>query len=175
MSPGCSCKSNPSPKMSTPSFSLLQTDPSTWGNPPDGKTFVGVNTDGALVIKTQTGISVLGSAGPALGKQSNSDGTAITVTPISVIHKEIITLLGTARTQVVNITLTGLGDGAGATILFYMPSTPGILVQIFTGATMLWSFQNDSGAPIKAAVEFYKDGTAWAVLRENIPAFTPAS
>jgi hypothetical protein len=41
--------------MILPSLSLLQGDPAEWGIPPVGKTFVGINEAGQLVLKQNDG------------------------------------------------------------------------------------------------------------------------
>lgn len=162
--------------MSNASFNLLQGDPSDWGLPASGKTFIGINESGQVVTKQSDGtVTVIGAGGvPSLNKQANSDGTAITVTPVAYQHTEVVTLTGSARTQVVNVAETSLGDGALAGILFNLPATADVVVEVYSDATLIWSFENESGAVIKALVQVYKDGDVWKVLQSVIPAFTPA-
>lgn len=152
-------------------------DPSEWGLPPSGKTFVGINDQGQVVTIQHDGtITVLTAGGvPSLNKQANSDGTVIAIVPSTSQHKEVITLTGAARTQVINIAETDLEDGSSCVVLFNLPATASLVVEIYSDATLVWSSENETGALLKAAVEFYKDGSTWAPLRENIPAFTPAS
>lgn len=163
--------------MSEAAFSLLQGDPSDWGLPPTGKTFVGVNDEGQIVTKQHDGtVTVLTAGGvPSLNKQANSDGTVIAITPSTSQHKEVITLTGVARTQVINVAETDLEDGSSCVILFNLPATAGIVVEVYSDATLIWSYENETGAALKAAAELYKDGSTWAPLRESIPAFTPAT
>ncbi len=163
--------------MSSPSFLLLQGDPSDWGVPPSGKTYIGLNDSGQIVTKQHDGtVTVIGTGGtPSLNKQANSDGSVITVTPTTTQHREVITLSGIARTQVVNISGTDLADGSVAVLQLNMPSTPGIIVEFYSDSVLLFSYQNESGVLEKARFEIYKDGSAWEPGESTVPAYTPAS
>lgn len=163
--------------MSSPSFLLLQGDPADWALPPTGKTYIGLNESGQLVTKQHDGtITVIGTGGtPSLNKQANSDGSVITVTPTTSQHTEILTFTGIARTQVVNLVETDLGDGSLAGVLINAPATAGIVIELYSDSEKIWSYVNESGAAEKAFVEFYKDSTVWKVRLSAVPAFTPAS
>jgi len=163
--------------MSSAAFSVIQGSPSSWGVPPEGKTYLGVNAQGQIVTVQHNGdITVLTAGGvPSLNKQANSDGAVMAITPSTSQHKEIVTLTGAARTQVINVAETDLADGSSCVILFNLPATAGIVVEVYSDATLIWSYENESGAAQKAAAELYKDGSTWAPLRGSIPAFTPAT
>lgn len=162
--------------MSEAAFSLLQGDPSDWGLPPSGKTFVGVNESGQFVLVQHDGtITVLEPSGASLNKQANSSGVDIGVTPGSVNHKEVITLTGSARTQTVTVAPTTLSDGAECGIQFVVPATAGIIIEVVSNATVVWRFENTTGYPIKALCVLYKDGAAWFPWSETVPAYTPAT
>jgi hypothetical protein len=51
--------------MILPSLSLLQGDPTEWGIPPVGKTFVGINEEGQLVLKQNDGTILIVLTEPA--------------------------------------------------------------------------------------------------------------
>lgn len=160
--------------MANPSLILLQTDPSTWPNPDAGKTFVGTNSSGQLVTKVHDGSpAVVASGDPSLSKQASSDTTPVAVVPTTPFHTEIVTVTGAARTLPVLLGGTDQPDGARCTILFNLPATSGIVVEIYDDATLISVIENQSDGAQKASVEFYLDAGAWKVLREVIPAFTP--
>lgn len=161
--------------MANPSFSLLQTDPTTWDLPPVGKTYVGINDAGQIVLKQHDGsVTVVESGDPSLHKQASSAGT-IAVTPTTAQHTEVITVTGAARTSPVLIAGTTLSDGSRALLLFKLPATANVILEIYSDATLIGVVQNQTGDVLKAAVEFFLDAGVWAPLRENIPAYTPVS
>lgn len=155
---------------------LKQSDPTTWDTPPEGKTYLGVNDTGSLVIKQSDGTLAVISPGTAsLTKVANSDGAPITVTPLTIAHKQVITLTGAARTQVINIAETSLSDGASCALLFNLPATAGIVIEVYSDSSLIWSYVNQTGAAQKARFQLYKDGAVWAPEAETIPSYTPAS
>lgn len=161
--------------MANPSLSLLQTDPSTWANPPAGKTYIGTNDAGQLVTKVHDGSPVIVASGdPSLNKQAIA-GASATVTPAASQHTEVITVSGAARTLQVTVAETDLSDGAACRIKFILPATALIVIEVVSDGSVIWSFSNQTGAILKALFECYKDGGAWAPLVENVPAYTPAS
>lgn len=159
--------------MAKPAFTLLQGDPATWPLPDAGKTALGVNQFGQLVIKQSDGsIVVVGTAAVAtLNKQANSSGAPITVTPGGPLHTEVLTITGAARTQPVLMAATSLGNGSRATLLLILPATANLIVEVYNDASLVWSFTNQTGTPIKAALELFKDSGAWSPLSESIPAY----
>ena len=52
--------------MIPPSLSLLQGDPTEWGIPPVGKTFVGINAEGQLILKQNDGTILIVLTQPVL-------------------------------------------------------------------------------------------------------------
>lgn len=163
--------------MATPSFSLLQGDPSTWPLPPAGKTYLGINATGQIVLKQHDGtLSVISSGACSLNKQANN-GTvsSLTVTPSTSMHTEIITLTGGARTLPVTIVDPGLSDGARVTILFKFPATTPILVDIFSDIDLLASLQNQTSSPAPGRADFVLDDGDWVCVSVLVPAYTPVS
>ncbi len=163
--------------MANPSFILKQVDPAAWGLPAEGKTFVGINEDGQIVLKQHDGsVTVLTIGGvPSLHKQINSSGAVITVTPTTAAHKEIITIAGAARVQVINIAATALSDGSEADIIFNLPATSGIVLEVYSGVDLVWTYTNDTGQAINAKFAAYKDGAGWSPLNGYAPAYNPAT
>lgn len=162
--------------MATPSFLLLQGDPSTWGLPPTGKTYAGVNTSGQIVLKQHDGtVTIVESGAPSLHKQANNSVTPIAVTPTSSLHTEVVTVTGAARTTPLLIGGTSQSDGARCAILFKLPATANIIIEIYSDAELIATLQNQTGALLKATLEFFLDAGVWAPLTAIVPAYEPAS
>lgn len=163
--------------MSNPSFSLLQGDPATWPTPPAGKTLMGINAAGAICLKQSDGsVIVVLTGSPSYNAQATSAG-AIVVSPRASVHTEVLTITGGARTSNVNLLANGLPDGSRCVILFKLPATAGIILEVFDAgtATLLSTIDNETAAVLKASTEYVLSGGIWSPLRELIPAFTPVS
>jgi hypothetical protein len=83
--------------------------------------------------------------------QTNSSGNS-TVTPESLLHKEYITVNGTAGTRNILVQSSGLVPGCVVEIVFEFedPSVSGIVINVFWGSVSgpeLTSFQTDGFQP----------------------------
>lgn len=160
--------------MANPSLRLLLQDPTVWPNPVAGRAYVGLDELGNIAIRLPDGtVQTVQSGSPcSLNKQASATNTPVAIIPTSASHKEVLTITGAARTLPLLLSETDLANGSSCVLLLNLPATAGIILEAYSDVTLLWSFTNDTGAAMKAAVEFYKDGATWKVLRETIPAFT---
>ena len=155
--------------MANPSFSLLDTDPATWGTPPEGKTYIGTNESGQIVTKTTDGTTtVLVTGAPSVNAVASSTGT-VTVTPGAPFHTEQITLSGTARTVPIL-----LGDGAtvaggGLTLVILNTSGEELILTTYYGATLLDTTYM-TGDILSACFEFYFN-SGWKKKLLTLPAY----
>lgn len=159
--------------MANPSLILLNVDPSTWANPPEGKTFIGTNELGQLVTKVHDGSpTVIGAGGqPSFHKQSSAS-SPIGITPTNAVHTEVVTLTGIARDIAVLISNDGHSDGDLLTVLFVLPAVSGLHIEVFSDVNELTDYTSDGGT-LRASFKYYFDAGQWKQLEEAIPAFTP--
>lgn len=158
--------------MSTPSFSLLQGDPAGWGNPPAGKTYLGVTLAGQLAIKQPDGsVTVLVTGGqPAFHAQAVA-GASANIAPGAPIHTEQLNISGAARTIPITVLTTGAPvTGSLVFIALLLPATPGINLQLFSGANLLAEFDND-GTFRTGTWALYFDGADWVIRQAQFPAY----
>lgn len=158
--------------MSTASLSLIQGDPTTWGIPASGKTFVGINESGQIVTKQNDGtISVLTTTSPAFIEELNTSGTT-TITPTQSITTAVLTIQGTSRAVPIVLDTAGIDSGAQLSLLVNLPAAAGLALTIRNGSilgTVLDTFTSD-GSILTASWRFYFDGTSWNVFSSQIPA-----
>jgi hypothetical protein len=162
--------------MSTASFSLLQGDPSTWGVPPVGKTFVGINAAGQLVLKQNDGsISPVLSFIPANQQLVNAFG-ATDIVPPALITSTYLLISGTARTVPVSLKTAGIVDGQILRLRLTFPALDNLIVNIYnenTGGTLLSSFQSATGSGITNGLwTFVAGGGVWALDSNQVPAIS---
>jgi hypothetical protein len=103
---------------------------------------------------------------------TNSAGDT-TISPTRQIHTEVITVTGFARTSNFILEEDSPFTGARTNILFLLPATPGITLNIYNDSlsgTLLATFTTDANES-NISIEFVYNGTAWAVLNAIIPAF----
>lgn len=159
--------------MSKASFSLVQGLPADWGSPPEGKTYLGVNTAGQLVLKQSDGtITPLIVGGtPSLHKQTNASGI-VSVAPSTPVHTEVVTLAGSARAVPVQISEDNSpADGARIFLKFIFPALAGLIVTLYSGdSTELATFTTD-GVVLTGTWELYCDGGVWALQLALVPAY----
>lgn len=159
--------------MASPSFSLLQGDPTTWGVPPVGKTYVGINDSGQLILKQNDGsiVPIISSA-PSVAKPTNSSGATL-ITLGAQIHTAILTITGTSRSVPIVLDIDGAAAGAQLTLQVNWPGLAGFDLDIRnadSGGTQLDTFQTD-GSILNGLWRFVYDGTAWNKIEASIPAF----
>jgi len=96
-----------------------------------------------------------------------------TITPPRQIHTEVVTIGGLARTSNFILDIDSPFTGARISLLFALPATPGITLNIHNGTltgTLLATFTTDANES-NISIEFVFNGTSWAVLNAIIPAF----
>ena len=158
--------------MATASFQLCQGDPTTWGTPPVGKTFFGVNAAGAITIKQNDGtITVLTNSDPSAAVVANASGVT-TVTPSASIHSQVVNVTGSARTVPV---VLAVGTGKIIDLLVTLPSAPNFVLQVRNSdpsGVVLMTFDN-SGDPVITTVNcrFAYIGGIWVLMGVSIPAY----
>lgn len=159
--------------MSKASFSLVQGDPSEWGAPSEGKTYLGINTAGQLVLKQSDGtITPLIVGGtPSLHKQTSASGI-VTVSPSTPVHTEVVTLAGSARAVPVQISEDNSpADGARVFLKFIFPAIASLDISIYSGdSTLLATFSTD-GVVLTGTWELYCDNGVWAIQLAQVPAY----
>lgn len=105
--------------------------------------------------------------------QTNSTGDALVI-PQGPIHTEVITITGTARTSNFVI-LPGASTTAGSrlTILFKLPSTANITLDVYgnnLSSPSIASFTTD-GVQTSASLDIFYDGVNWALADSIIPSY----
>lgn len=160
--------------MATASFSLCQGDPSTWGVPAAGKTFVGVNAAGQLVTKQNDGtITVLVTGAPELISATNASG-ATTFTLADAVASGVLTVQGAARTVPIYLDTAGAEEGSVINLLVKFPAAANYVFVIRNedgSGDVLATFTSfdDSIASLKYQFVF-ADG-AWTLFGAQIPAY----
>lgn len=158
--------------MATASFQLCQGDPTTWGTPPVGKTFFGVNDAGAITIKQNDGsITVLTNSDPSAAIAANASGVT-TVSPSAAIHSQVVNVTGAARTVPI---VLATGTGKIIDLLVTLPSAPNFLLNIRNndvGGVVLFTFDN-SGDPVVTTVNarFAYISGIWVLMGVTAPAY----
>lgn len=156
---------------STASFDLLQGDPSQWGLPSAGRTFVGVNAAGALITKQSNGVITIYTAGtnPSVAKQTSSSGS-VAVTVTTPIFLAVLTLTGAARTIPIVISDTIVTDGYQAQIkLSFAGLSAGAVIQLYSGSLLIASFTSD-GETVNGIWSVYGDTGEWVLKNSQFPA-----
>ena len=103
--------------------------------------------------------------------QATSTGD-FTVTPLSQLHKEIITVSGSARTVNCILGIAGIQDGAELTTVFVLPATPGITINIRSGIVSNPIIAVvDTGTVLQERLKFYfdDDAAAWVPEVFDVP------
>ena len=102
---------------------------------------------------------------PAHGLTSRNaqttDSGDFTVTPLSQLHKEIVTVGGAARTVNGILGIAGVQDGAELTLVFLLTSTPGINLNLRSGqlSNPVIS-QLSTGSVLQCRLKYYFDADA---------------
>ncbi len=159
--------------MATASLQLIQGDPSTWGVPAEGKTFVGINESGQLCLKENDGtISVIVTSAPSASEQNNTSGTT-TITPTQPIASAQVNVGGTARAVPIVIAAAGVAEGAQLEILFTFVAVAGLALTIRNangGGTILATYESDGGV-LSGIWRFVFRGGAWNLFSAQVPAY----
>ena len=156
------------------SFSLLQTDPTTWGTPPLGKTYVGVNDTGQLVLKQNDGtITPIVSGVPAITEYSNASGTT-TITAASSNLIAAVTVTGTARGVPLVLDTDGIQDGQQLTVRVDFPEIDSLILRFYNtlaSGSPLSIFESAVGTGITNGLwNFYAKDGLWVLLSNQVPA-----
>lgn len=125
------------------------------------------------VAASQTSLPV--PIGPTFHASTNNSGDT-TVTLLSRIHTEFITIGGSARTSRIVLSGTGLsGVNATAALRFLLPATDAIALTVYdqsTGGTLLATVNTDAGGFTPSALlTFIWDGSNFRRVEESIPSF----
>jgi uncharacterized protein Usg len=160
--------------MSSASFSLLQGDPTTWGLPPVGKTFMGINASGQLVLKQNNGtITPVISSGPGGDALSNSVGTT-TINPTAGNFSALVNVSGSARRVPIVLATAGLLDWQQLDLRVDFPALDNLFIDIYNTAVSgppLSTFQAATGSGITSALwQFRAQSGAWVILSNQVPA-----
>lgn len=159
--------------MSNPAYSLLKGDPTTWGVPPVGKTFMGINLTGQLALVQSDGtISTFTSSVPAFLAVGNAAGTT-TITPAQPVQTTILTITGGARAVPIVLSVTGQLAGAVLDLLVNVGATAGYALDIrnATGGGIQLDTYTSNGATAVAKWRFVFDGAQWNKVEVIIPAY----
>lgn len=121
--------------MSSPSFNLLQGDPTTWGVPPVGKTFVGINLSEQLVLVNNNGsggqvITPVVSAAPAGLAFANASGST-TITPSAGVTTAVGAITGGARSVPLVLATNGMSDGQTVEVFLTFPAIDGLTINFY--------------------------------------------
>lgn len=159
--------------MSTASFSLLDGDPTTWGVPPVGKTFVGVNLAGQLVVKQNDGtITAIVPSTPALAASDNSSGPT-TITPTSSIQRYILNVQGASRNVPIILAIAGAAEGYSVDLLVKVPAIAGFVLKLLNAdgsGTQLDSYTTDGNNVTVKWTALFQSG-AWVLFGASAPAY----
>lgn len=159
--------------MSTASFSLLESDPTTWGVPPVGKTFVGINLAGQIVIKQNDGtITAVVPSTPALGASTNSSGPS-TITPTSSIQRFILDVQGAPRSVPVILDIAGAAAGYSVEVLIKLPATAGFVFHLLNAdgsGVELDRYTSDGNTVTLKWMAVFQAG-AWVLFGGMAPAY----
>lgn len=159
--------------MPSPSYQLLQGDPTTWGVPPLGSTFIGVNGAGQIVTKQNNGtITALTTSSPAAAQVASAAGT-VTITPTQPIFAFELDLGGGARGVPIVLDHTGAVEGAQLEVTVVLPSTIGLAMTFRdanSGGTILAQYTSD-GAVLSYFAKFVFRGGAWNIVTAYNPAY----
>lgn len=158
--------------MSSPFIIGLQGDPTTWANPPAGKTAVGVNDSGQVVVKQSDGsIQTITTSAPGVHSQASSSGP-VTVTPTTGIFQEILNLTGAARTVTIILATAGIVDGTQLTVTAILNAISGLNLDFRNGSgggAQVASF--DSGGEANGAWSFVMIAGTWNPTEAQVPAY----
>ncbi len=158
--------------MSSPIIVGLQGVPTTWGVPPVGKTMLGINEAGNLVLKQNDGsITTIVSSAPGFVEVVNPSGTS-TITATSSVMTAILDVTGTARAVPVVLAVAGAAAGTRLSLRVNLPAAAGLAIQLrnaTSGGTLLDSFTSD-GSILSVVWELYFDGGSWNILSAQAPA-----
>jgi hypothetical protein len=167
--------------MANPSFSLLIGDPTTWGVPPVGKTFLGINLSGVLTIVNNNGsggaiITPVVSAAPQQVTLGNAAGTT-TITSVSGVFTATVVVSGTPRAVPLVLATAGMTDGMTIDLLVIFPATDGFVLNLYntigSGGT-LDSFSAATASPLVTTghwkLLFTSSTGLWSILENQFPA-----
>jgi hypothetical protein len=160
--------------MATASLSLLQGDPATWGNPPVGKTYVGVNEAGQIVTKQSNGAyTILSSGSLSLSEYSNTTGnTSVAIQAIQQLT--IVTVTGVARSVPIILETAGLTEGQQLEVRANFLALDNLFIRFYNTDTLgapISQFQSSTGSGIVSGYwKFYVKNGIWQLLSNFIPA-----
>jgi hypothetical protein len=160
--------------MTYPSLSLLHTNPATWPLPPLGKTYVGVNDFGVLILKQHDGtISELTPAAPTFVSYANASGTTTIVAP-SVNSTAVVTVTASVgRSVPLVLDTTSLIEGQQMVLRVNFPQVDGLVINIYAtspAGPLLSSFTSAAGSGITNGLwTFYVQSGVWVLLSNQIP------
>lgn len=161
--------------MSTASFQLVQGDPSTWGIPAEGKTFVGINTAGLLTLKQNDGtIITLATNVPGFSSVVNSSGTT-TISPTTPVWRQIVDIQNSPREIPIVLDVDGAVQGSVINLLLKFPDADGYTAKVYNASgsgTLLAQITNSNDPTIVTAgyTFVFTDG-AWVLFSAVIPAY----
>lgn len=167
--------------MSAASFVLLEGDPSTWGVPPVGKTFLGINLAGVPTAVNNDGsghpvVTPLVSAAPGVLAFANAAGTS-TLTPSAGVTTALGVISGTARTVPLVLATAGMVDGQTIEVQLSFPALDNLIMSFYNtvGSGMpIISWQSASASNVVNGVWKFVYQTAtglWALVSARTPAY----
>jgi hypothetical protein len=107
----------------------------------------------------------------SLDKQTNTTGNTTAVIP-SLNHTEVVTVNGVARTSAIILPVAGMANGAKLVLVLNLPSTPGIILNIYSGTSLNPIISTiTTGSVLNAVLEYYYDAilVAWVPYRYTLP------
>lgn len=141
----------------------------------------GTTSDGNVLIWSAGAVTIYNAGSslpiPNSGLTSRHAQTVgngdFTITPTSQLHKEIVTVVGTADTFNGILGINGVQDGAELTIMWGLPATENIVVNIRSGVLgnpVLCEV--DTGNVLTGRTKFYYNAqtAAWVGMAYNFPA-----
>ena len=166
--------------MSSPSLNLLAGDPTTWGVPAIGKTFVGINLSGQLTLVNNDGsggavISPLTPAAPAQIDFTNNSGTT-TLTPSVGVTTVVGTIGGSARSVPVVLATSGMVDGMTLEAFISFPALDSLVINFYntvgSGSPITDVASSTAGGITTALLKFvFQSSTGlWACISRQMPA-----
>jgi hypothetical protein len=166
--------------MSAASFNLLQGDPTTWGVPPVGKSFLGINLSGQAVIVNNNGsggavISPVVSAAPVQLPFVNNSGTT-TITPSAGQTTAVVAVGGTARNVPIVLATAGMTDGMVLDLLLIFPALDNLIMNIYNtvgSGSPLDTVQSTTAGNLTTAwwrLLYTSANGTWSIISNKAPA-----
>lgn len=158
--------------MSSPFIIGLEGDPTLWANPPAGKTAIGVNLAGQVVVKQSDGsIQTITTSAPGVHTQASGSGN-VTITPTAGVFAEILTLSGGARSVPIILATASIVDGTRLTITVLLAGIAGLALDFRNGSgggAQVASFT--SAGELNGCWEFVMVSGTWTPVRAQVPAY----